>query len=81
MSDNPTPPSAGSAKPTFTDRDTEKLVELLNFIALHGKFNGLEVKQILQFTKLLNWAQTELLPKVDAHKFEVISVKPLGKKK
>lgn len=59
----------------FSDKDTEKLVSLLNFVATHAEFNGLNVQKVLEFTRLLNWAQTDLLPKIEAHKFEILSVK------
>ena len=58
----------------FTSKDVEKMVELLNFVATNAKFNNLDVKAVLQFTKLLNWAQTDLLPKIESHKFEVQEV-------
>ena len=67
----------------FTSRDTENLVQLLNFVATNAKFSGLDVKSIIQFTKLLNWAQTDLLPKIESHKFKVEALhkpKPKGKK-
>lgn len=71
----------------FSDKDSEKLVEFLNFVANHAEFNRLNINKILSFTKLLNWAQTELLPKIEANKFEVLSVrevetsKPSSRKK
>lgn len=65
----------------FTDKDSEKLVELLNFVANHAEFNRLDVKKVLSFTKLLSWAQTDLLPRIDAHKFEVLSVKEASPEK
>ena len=64
----------------FTSKDVERMVELLNFVATHGKFDGLSVKTVLQFTRLLNWAQTDLLPKIETHKFEVVSVTQPKKK-
>jgi hypothetical protein len=57
-------PKLPTSKPTFSEQDSEKLVELL------------DVKSCIKFTKLLNWCQVELLPKIDAYKFEVVSVKP-----
>jgi hypothetical protein len=69
-------PKLPTSKPTFSEQDSEKLVELLNFIATNAKFNNLDVKSCIKFTKLLNWCQVELLPKIDAYKFEVVSVKP-----
>lgn len=65
----------------FTSRDVENLVQLLNFVATNAKFSNLDVKSILQFTRLLNWAQTDLLPKIETHKFEVDALHtPEGKK-
>lgn len=64
----------------FTSKDTERLVELLNFVATKAEFNKLDVKAVLQFTKLLNWAQTDLLPKIESHKFEVVSLQEPKKK-
>jgi hypothetical protein len=64
----------------FTSKDSEKLVELLNFVATKAEFSKLDVKAVLQFTRLLNWAQTDLLPKIEAHKFEVVSLQEPKKK-
>lgn len=64
----------------FTSKDTERLVELLNFVATKAKFSELDVKAVLQFTKLLNWAQTDLLPKIESHKFEVVALHEPKKK-
>lgn len=63
----------------FTSKDYEKLVELLNLIATKGTFSNLDIASIIQFTRLLNWSQTELLPKIEAHRFEVVSVTELDK--
>lgn len=62
-------------KLSFSDQDSEKLVSLLNFVANHAEFNRLNIKKMLEFTKLLNWAQVELLPKINAHKFEILGVR------
>lgn len=64
----------------FTAKDVEKLVELLNFVATKAEFSKLDVKAILQFTRLLNWAQTDLLPKIESHKLEVIALHEPKKK-
>ena len=61
--------------PRFSKEDSDKLVEFLNFVATSAEFNKLTVKRVLDFARLLNWAQTSLLPKIDAHIFEVVSVK------
>lgn len=60
----------------FTDKDLSNAVEYLNFVATHAEFNKLSVKSLLSFTKLLHWAQTELLPKMEAHKFQIKSFTP-----
>ena len=66
-------------KPQFSEQDSEKIVEFLNFVAQKAKFQELEVKDAIRLTKLLNWFQTDLLPKIDAHKFEILSVKKVKK--
>lgn len=70
-----------SPKPTFSDKDTEKFVMLLNFVATHAEFSKLTVQKCIEFTKLLNWAQADLLPKIEAHKFEVVAIKEHKAKK
>lgn len=68
----------------ITDKDIERAVALLNFVAKRAEFNGMTVSSVLEFTKLLNWAQTELLPKLESNKFQVVALheptKPKGKK-
>lgn len=59
----------------FSDKDVEKLVSLLNFIATNAVFNNLKVKDVIAFQRMLNWAQTDLLPKVEANIFEIQEVK------
>lgn len=59
----------------FSEKDSEKVVEFLNFIATNAKFDGMDVKKVIQFTKMLNWMQTDLLPRIEAHRFEILSVK------
>jgi hypothetical protein len=61
----------------FADKDSANLVEMLNFVATHAKFT-FDVKDMLKFAKLLNWAQTDLLPKIEAHKVEILSVKEVN---
>ena len=48
--------------PRFSKEDSDKLVEFLNFVATSAEFNKLTVKRVLDFARLLNWAQTSLLP-------------------
>lgn len=62
-------------KKYFNEKDTEKLVSLLNFIATNAEFNRLKVQDIITFNRLLNWAQVELLPKMESNIFEVKEIK------
>ena len=64
-------------KKYFTSKDTEKLISLLNLVATHSEFNKLTVNNILEFARLLNWSQTQLLPKIEANVFEVLGVRQL----
>ena len=66
-------------KPQFSEQDSEKIVEFLNFVAQKAKFQELEVKEVIRLTRLLNWFQTDLLPKIDAHRFEILSIKKAKK--
>jgi hypothetical protein len=59
----------------FTDKDAEKLVGLLNFVATNATFDKLKVKDIIAFNRMLSWAQTELLIKVQANVFEIQEVR------
>ena len=68
-----------TANKTFNEKDAEKLVGLLNFIAKNAKFKDLDVSQVIEFFRLLNWAQTDLLPKVEANIFQVENIKPMKK--
>jgi hypothetical protein len=68
------------SKPVFTSKDTEKIVEFLNFIGTNARFSDLGVKQAISLTKMLNYMQTELLPKVDAHILEVLEVREFNNK-
>ena len=65
----------------FTSKDTEKLVEFLNFVATNAEFTRLDVKKVLRFSHLLAWAQADLLHKVESHKFEVVAITPAKPRK
>ena len=58
----------------FTDKDKENLIRLLNLVAQKASFT-VEVKEMIEFVKLLNWAQVDLLPKIESKTFEVTDVK------
>ncbi len=59
----------------FSEKDAEKLVSLLNFIATNAEFNKLKVRDVIEFYKQLNWAQIELLNKIQANVFEIKEIK------
>lgn len=58
----------------FSKEDSQKCVKFLNMISAHAEFK-LSTDQLIAYFKLLNWAQTELLPKIEANIFEVIETK------
>jgi hypothetical protein len=68
-----------SANKHFTEKDAEKLVSLLNFIATNATFDKLKVKDIIAFNRMLTWAQTELLVKVEANVFQIQEIKQMKK--
>ena len=55
----------------FTDKDKEKLIQFLNFVATKAEFNNLKTNDIILFYNLLSFMQKELLPKVESHIFEI----------
>lgn len=62
---------------SFTDKDKEKLIELLNTVAEKSTFDGLKIKDVIRIYGLLSWAQKDLLSKIDANILEVQAVKKL----
>jgi len=65
----------------FTSKDVEKLVDLLNTVALQAKFKDLEVKDIIKVYGLLNWAQKDLLVKIESNIIEIKSIRKLEEDK
>lgn len=65
----------------FTSKDVEKLVELLNTVALQAKFKDLDVKDIIKIYGLLNWAQKDLLIKIESNIIEIKSIRKLEEDK
>lgn len=57
----------------FTKEDHQKLIDFLNFVAKNAKFNEIQVKEMIEFVKLLGHVQN-LVPKVEANILEVIKV-------
>ena len=60
-------------KMKFTREDKEKIVEFLNLVATHGKFE-LDTNQIIKYFKSLAHMQSVILPKVDANTLEIVKV-------
>ena len=63
----------------FSEKDSENLVKLLNFVAQKGKFT-LDVKEVIELYGLMAWAQQELKAKIEANILEVKSIKEPEKK-
>ncbi len=58
---------------SFEEKDKERLVEFLNFVAKNAKFE-MQVPDIIKFYGLLNWAQQALLKKVNDNILEVKAI-------
>jgi hypothetical protein len=54
----------------FAEDDKQKLVEFLNMVAKHAKFE-LNTTELIQYFKLLSHMQTKMIPKIDANILEV----------
>lgn len=63
----------------FTEEDQKKIVEFLNLVATHAEFT-MSTKHLIDYFKLLSFMQNQLLPKVEAHIFEVKKVTEPEKK-
>lgn len=61
----------------FTEKDTEKVVEFLNFVATKASFSGLKVSDVVQFYGLLAYCQKELLKKIEDNILEVKQLREL----
>ena len=60
-------------KLNLTDEDKTKFVNFLNMVASHAQFN-FNTKEVIEYFKLLNYMQTQLLPKIEANILEVKKV-------
>ena len=54
----------------FGEEDKKKVVQYLNLVAKHAKFN-VDTTELIEYFKLLNWMQVALLPKIEANYFEI----------
>jgi hypothetical protein len=57
----------------FKEEDKEKVIEFLNLVAKHAKFN-MDTAEIINYFKLLSFMQKELLPKINANILEIVKV-------
>lgn len=66
----------------FNDKDKEKIVDFLNFVAQKAEFK-MTTQEVIKYFGLLSFMQKELLPKIDANIMEITKViepKPEPKK-
>lgn len=54
----------------FGEEDKKKLVQYLNLVAKHARFD-VSTNELIEYFKLLNWMQSSLIPKVEANYFEI----------
>lgn len=62
----------------FNEEDKQKVVEFLNMVAKHAKFE-LSTAELISYFKLLSHMQTKILPKIDSNILElkrVINTQP-----
>lgn len=57
----------------FTDSDKQKVVDFLNAVATHARFN-VDTKELIGYFKGLSYMQQELIPKINDNILEVIEV-------
>lgn len=58
----------------FSEEDKKKVVQYLNMVAKKAEFN-MNTQELIEYYKLLNYMQSELLPKIEANVMEVKSIK------
>lgn len=59
---------------TFTEEDKDKVVEFLNFIAKNAKFKEVDTAFVIEYFRLLNYMQTNILPKINDNILELKKV-------
>jgi hypothetical protein len=55
---------------SFTEEDKQKMIEFLNLLTNHAKFN-VSTQELAQYFKALVHVQSKILPKIEANIFEV----------
>lgn len=57
----------------FSEEDKQKVIEFLNMIAKHAKFE-MNTTELIQYFKLLSHMQVKILPKIEANILEIKKV-------
>lgn len=57
----------------FTEEDKKNVIEFLNLIAKHAKFN-VDTNELISYFRTLAHMQKVILPKIDANILEIIKV-------
>lgn len=57
----------------FNEQDKQKFIEFLNMVAKNAQFN-VNTTELINYFKLLQHMQTQILPKIDANILEVKKV-------
>lgn len=57
-------------KNSFTEQDKEKIIEYLNFVAKHAKFN-INTEEVINYYKHLSYIQSTILPKINDNILEI----------
>lgn len=58
----------------FNENDKEKFIEFLNYIHTTAKWKEVGSQEQINYVKLLNHMQTQILPKIESHILEVLAV-------
>lgn len=57
----------------FKEEDKQIVIEFLNAVAKHAKFE-MDTQEIIKYFKLLSKMQQDILPKIESHIFEIKKV-------
>lgn len=65
----------------FTENDKVQVIEFLNFIAQRAVFSDWKTEDSIKHFKLLAHMQQVIIPKIDAHIFEVLQTRKIDETK
>jgi hypothetical protein len=66
-------------KMKFTEDDKDKVIEFLNLVAKHARFN-LDTNELIRYFKALAHLQQTIIPKIESNIFEIKRVVEADKK-